>query len=105
MCASESVYRGVSRVVWGTSISDLNKSGSAQLMIRMEEILASYKHGGNVSDNEVPSIKGGILKDECDSAFWCAFASYRKTNYYKKMKEDGNLDYIEERNARFNCTN
>jgi tRNA(Arg) A34 adenosine deaminase TadA len=35
MCASQSIYRGVGRVVWGTSIPDINKSGREQIMIRM----------------------------------------------------------------------
>lgn len=35
MCASQSIYRGVHRVVWGTSISDINKSGREQLRINM----------------------------------------------------------------------
>lgn len=35
MCASQSIYRGVSRVVWGTSIPDINRNGRQQLIIRM----------------------------------------------------------------------
>lgn len=35
MCASQSIYRGVGRVKWGTSIPDINKSGRQQIMINM----------------------------------------------------------------------
>lgn len=35
MCASQSVYRSVARIVWGTSIPDINKSGREQITIRM----------------------------------------------------------------------
>lgn len=35
MCASQSIYRGVKRVVWGTSIPDINKSGRQQITIAM----------------------------------------------------------------------
>jgi tRNA(Arg) A34 adenosine deaminase TadA len=35
MCAAQCSYRGLARVVWGSSIPDLNKSGCPQIMIGM----------------------------------------------------------------------
>ncbi|RCH90830.1 hypothetical protein CU097_009144 [Rhizopus azygosporus] len=103
MCASQSIYRGVGRVVWGTSIPDLNKSGREQIMIRMEQVIQSAKLGANRPNNKIPTVTGGILKDECDKAFWCAFSNARNEKYYQKMVADGNLDYIKERESKFIC--
>ncbi|KAK4514703.1 uncharacterized protein ATC70_002305 [Mucor velutinosus] len=103
MCASQSIYRGVSRVVWGTSIPDINKSGRQQLMISMHDVVASAKIGANLPNHEVPILEGGVLKDECDHAFWCAFEVFRDDEYYAAMTKDGLEKYIEDRNARFKC--
>ncbi|KAL0084106.1 secreted cytidine and deoxycytidylate deaminase [Phycomyces blakesleeanus] len=104
MCSAQSFYRGITRVVWGTSIPDINKSGSYQLYIRANDVLASAKAGGGGPYSKIPKIEGGILKDECDRAFWCSFTSFRSTNYYKWMSELGEDEYIKNRNERFNCT-
>ncbi|KAI9471042.1 MAG: cytidine deaminase-like protein [Benjaminiella poitrasii] len=104
MCASQSIYRGVARVVWGTSIPDINKSGRQQIMIRMHSVVASAKLGANLSNNEVPELVGGILKDECDQAFWCAFAVFRDKTFYAAMAEQGYQDYIQDREHRFKCS-
>ncbi|KAG1401496.1 hypothetical protein G6F60_006348 [Rhizopus arrhizus] len=104
MCASQSIYRGVTRVVWGTSIPDLNKSGISQIMINMNEVIHSAKLGANITNHNVPLVEGSILKYECDFAFWCAFTPLRKEDYFKKMIQDGNLDYIKDRDNRFKCS-
>ncbi|KAI9256186.1 cytidine deaminase-like protein [Sporodiniella umbellata] len=103
MCATQSIYRGVARVIWGTSIPDINRSGREQITIRMQEVIRSAKLGADQPNPKVPKIKGGILKDECDSAFWCAFAPFRDKKYLLKMKEKGLLGYIKDREARFKC--
>ncbi|KAI8647251.1 cytidine deaminase-like protein [Parasitella parasitica] len=103
MCASQSIYRGVSRVVWGTSILDINKSGRQQLMISMHDVVASARLGADLADTQVPTLEGGILKDECDHAFWCAFEVFRDDDYFTAMARDGNEKYIDDRNARFKC--
>ncbi|ORX80857.1 cytidine deaminase-like protein [Basidiobolus meristosporus CBS 931.73] len=94
MCASQSIYRGVSRVVWGTSIPDINKSGRQQIMIRMEEVVNSARLGGNRPDKRVPELVGGVLKKECDAAFWDAFAVFRDDDYVEGMKLWGESEYI-----------
>ncbi|CAO3669779.1 unnamed protein product [Rhizopus stolonifer] len=104
MCASQSIYRGVSRVVWGTSIPDINKSGREQITIRMQEVIQSAKLGANIPNHRVPVVEGGVLKDECDNAFWCAFAPFRNELYHSKMIRDGHLDYIKDRQSRFKCS-
>ncbi|KAI9474200.1 MAG: cytidine deaminase-like protein [Benjaminiella poitrasii] len=103
MCASQSIYRGVTRVVWGSSIPDMNKSGLPQIMIRMHNVIATAKLGANLPNNKTPELVGGVLKDECDQAFWCAFAVYRGEKYYKAMAEQGLNDYIQDRENRFKC--
>ncbi|ORX80858.1 cytidine deaminase-like protein [Basidiobolus meristosporus CBS 931.73] len=94
MCASQSIYRGVSRVVWGTSIPDINKSGRQQIMIRMKEVVRSQRLGGNRPDKRVPELVGGVLKKECDAAFWDAFAVFRDEDYLRGMKKWGKLGFI-----------
>ncbi|CEG76708.1 hypothetical protein RMATCC62417_11568 [Rhizopus microsporus] len=103
MCASQSIYRGVGRVVWGTSIPGINKSGREQIMIRMEQVIQSAKLGANRPNSKVPTVTGGILEDECDKAFWCASEDARNEKYYQKMAADGHLDYIKERESKFIC--
>ncbi|KAI8333451.1 cytidine deaminase-like protein [Chlamydoabsidia padenii] len=103
MCASQSIYRGVARVVWGTSITDINKSGRQQLTINMENVVASAKQGAGLPDKRVPELVGGVLKDECDQAFWCAFSIFRTNDYYEAMEKNGDLDYIQDRDQRFSC--
>ncbi|CAO3655635.1 unnamed protein product [Mucor hiemalis] len=103
MCASQSIYRGVYRVVWGTSISDINKSGREQLRINMQDVVASAKIGANLPNNDVPILEGGVLQEECDHAFWCAFSVFRDEKYHAAMAKDGHQDYIEDRNTRFKC--
>ncbi|KAG1143178.1 hypothetical protein G6F36_015458 [Rhizopus arrhizus] len=46
MCASQSIYRGVARIVWGTSIPDINKSGREQITIRMCQYSKSSSTSG-----------------------------------------------------------
>ncbi|KAG0745323.1 hypothetical protein G6F61_006837 [Rhizopus arrhizus] len=104
MCASQSIYRGVARIVWGTSIPDINKSGREQITIRMDDVIQSAKLGANIPNRRVPVVEGSVLKDECDFAFWCAFASFRDEQYHVKMMKDGHLDYIKDRESRFECT-
>ncbi|ORZ16901.1 cytidine deaminase-like protein [Absidia repens] len=103
MCASQSIYRGVSRVVWGSSISDINKSGRQQLAINIEEVVASAKLGAGIEDNRVPELLGGVHKDECDHAFWCAFSVFRTKEYHDAMIMNNDTEYIQDRNARFPC--
>ncbi|KAI9305860.1 cytidine deaminase-like protein [Cunninghamella echinulata] len=103
MCASQSIYRGVSRVVFGSSISDINKSGRQQLTINMVDVIASAKLGAGLIDHRVPELVGGILKDECDHAFWCSFSVFRDQDYYNAMEKNGDLGYIKERERKFPC--
>ncbi|KAI8068398.1 cytidine deaminase-like protein [Gongronella butleri] len=103
MCASQSIYRGVARVVWGTSIADINGSGRQQLRINMKDVVASAKLGADQQDNRVPELVGGVLKDECDHAFWCAFAVFRDQDYFDAMTAADRMDYYHKRNAKFHC--
>lgn len=50
-----------------------------------------------------PIIHGGILKEKCDHAFWCAFKEYRDEAYINFMKDTNDLDYVLERNNKFPC--
>ncbi|KAG2226354.1 hypothetical protein INT45_000522 [Circinella minor] len=103
MCASQSIYRGVGRVVWGTSITDINRSGRQQLIIEMNDVIGSAHMGGYQPDHRVPDVVGGVLKNECDHAFWCAFSVFRDEDYYKSMSEKGLYDHIKANNKRFPC--
>ncbi|RCI04291.1 hypothetical protein CU098_006378 [Rhizopus stolonifer] len=103
MCASQSIYRGVTRVVWGTSIDDLNKSGIDQIKISMPDVVNSARKKADLPNTDVPVLEGGVLKEECDHAFWCAFVNARDDAYYTTMIKNGNLDYIKDREARFPC--
>ncbi|KAI9024275.1 cytidine deaminase-like protein [Phycomyces nitens] len=103
MCSAQSLYRGVARVVWGTSIPDINKSGSYQIYIRAADVLSSAKAGGGGPYAHIPTLEGGVLRDECDHAFWCAFTGFRNKDYYEWMARLGEDDYIKSRNERFEC--
>ncbi|KAI8889812.1 cytidine deaminase-like protein [Backusella circina FSU 941] len=103
MCAAQCSYRGLARVVWGSSIPDLNKSGCPQIMIGMDVVVGATRLGADRLSKNLPVIEGGILKEECDYNFWCGFAHYRTEAYYEAMKKQGLLDYIKEREERFKC--
>ncbi|KAI8142762.1 cytidine deaminase-like protein [Fennellomyces sp. T-0311] len=103
MCASQSIYRGVGRVVWGTSIPDINRSGRQQLLIEMDDVIGSAHMGGYQLDHRVPEVVGGVLKNECDHAFWCAFSVFRDEGYYQSMSANGLDSYITEHDQRFPC--
>ncbi|KAG2202287.1 hypothetical protein INT47_010735 [Mucor saturninus] len=90
MCAAESIYRRVHRVVWGSSITELN-------------YMASARNAGNQPNPNVPILEGGILKDACDHAFWCAYSVFRNEKYYASMIKNGLEDYIKDHEARFPC--
>ncbi|CAM0138925.1 hypothetical protein VKS41_008483 [Umbelopsis sp. WA50703] len=96
MCASQSIYRGVSRVVWGTSIPDINRSGRQQLMIRMQEVVDSARLGGLQNDPNVPELVGGVLKEECDAAFLDSFSVFRDKKYLESMQAHGEHEYLKE---------
>ena len=105
MCASQSIYREVYRVVYGTSIPDINNSGREQIKVRMVDVVASAKLGASRENTNVPIVEGGILKDECDKAFWCAFSVFRDKAYFAAMRKNNQLNYIKEREAKFKCGN
>ncbi|KAI8393334.1 cytidine deaminase-like protein [Radiomyces spectabilis] len=105
MCAAQSIYRGVARVVWGTSIPDINRSGRQQLMIRMDDVIASARLGGNRPDHRVPVTQGGVLKDECDHAFWCSFSNFRDQEYHQSMIEEDQQVFIAKRDNDYQCVN
>jgi hypothetical protein len=67
-------------------------------------VTASAKRGAGREDSRVPELVGGILKDDCDHAFWCAFSIFRTKEYEDAMRMNNELDYIKERNDRFPCT-
>lgn len=67
------------------------------------DVVASAKIGANLPNPEVPILEGGVLKDECDQAFWCAFSVFRDEDYHAAMIKDGHQDYIKDRDARFKC--
>lgn len=67
------------------------------------DIVASAKIGANIPNNDIPILEGGVLKDECDHAFWCAFEVFRNDEYYAAMIKDGHKKYIDDRNSRFKC--
>ncbi|CDS10278.1 hypothetical protein LRAMOSA02954 [Lichtheimia ramosa] len=102
-CASQSIYRGVGRVVWGSSIPDINRSGRQQLMIDMDDVIMSAHMGGYQIDTRVPDVVGGVLQDKCDHAFWCAFSIFRDDAYYQSMLARNLGDYIEDHKRRFPC--
>ncbi|KAH8549865.1 cytidine deaminase-like protein [Umbelopsis sp. PMI_123] len=95
MCASQSIYRGVARVVWGTSIPDINRSGRQQLMVRMREVVDSARLGGYQIDRRVPELTEGVLKKECDDAFFDAFSVFRDDSYLKSMHDHEEDEYLE----------
>lgn len=70
---------------------------------KRHDVVASAKIGANLPNTEVPILEGGVLKDECDHAFWCAFSVFRDEEYYAAMKKDGLEAYITDRNTRFPC--
>ncbi|KAG1441722.1 hypothetical protein G6F56_011356 [Rhizopus delemar] len=79
-------------------------SGREQITIRMQEVIQAAKLGANIPNHRVPVVEGGVLKDKCDHAFWCAFAPFRNEFYHSKMIRDGYLDYIKDRQSRFKCS-
>ena len=74
------------------------------ILCNRNEVIHSAKLGANITNHNVPLVEGSILKYECDFAFWCAFTPLRKEDYFKKMIQDGNLDYIKDRATRFTCS-
>lgn len=66
-------------------------------------MVASAKIGANLPNSDVPILEGGVLQEECDHAFWCAFSVFRDEKYHAAMAKDGHQDYIEDRNTRFKC--
>lgn len=68
-----------------------------------DHVVGSAKIGANLPNPEVPIVEGGILKDECDQAFWCAFSVFRDEAYYNAMIQDGHQEYIDDRTNRFKC--
>lgn len=57
----------------------------------------------NSTSIDSPVVEGGILKEKCDHAFWCAFKEYRDEAYMKFMEDTNQLDYVLERNEKFPC--
>ncbi|KAL7311106.1 hypothetical protein PS15m_008911 [Mucor circinelloides] len=103
MCAAQIMYRKVKRVVWATSTKDVSKSGRmAQLTIDIQHIFNSMKVLNSTSIDP-PIVEGGVLKEKCDHAFWCAFKEYRDEAYMKYMEDTNQLDYVLERNEKFPC--
>ncbi|KAI8646358.1 cytidine deaminase-like protein [Parasitella parasitica] len=103
MCAAQIMYRKVKRVVWATSTKDISKSGRmAQFTIDIHHIFNSMKVLNSTSIDP-PVVEGGVLKEKCDHAFWCAFKEYRDEAYMKFMENTDNLDYVLELNGKFPC--
>ena len=80
MCAAASVWRGLGRMVYGTDIPTLIRLGSKQMTIRNRELytqnaLSVFKTGGMgaINSNQVPFLAEGVLKEECDRAFYAGF--------------------------------
>lgn len=59
--------------------------------------------GRDLPEERFPTIEGGVLKDKCDHAFWCAFKDFRDEKYMKIMEENGELDYVHSQNEKFPC--
>jgi tRNA(Arg) A34 adenosine deaminase TadA len=81
MCAAASVWRGLGRMVYGTDIPTLIRLGSKQQTIRNSEVylqnyISMFKTGGQgaIASNRVPWLRGGVLKQQCDQAFYNGFA-------------------------------
>ena len=73
------------------------------IILLRDDVIASAYMGGYQLDHRVPDVVGGVLKNECDHAFWCAFSMFRNEDYYKSMSEKGLDDYIRVSNKRFPC--
>lgn len=72
-------------------------------MFYRENVVASAKLGAGLKDDNVPELVGGVLKDECDEAFWCAFSVWRTPEYHDAMEKNNDLGYIQDRDQRFHC--
>lgn len=65
--------------------------------------MASARNAGNQPNPKVPILEGGVLKDACDHAFWCAYGVFRNEKYHASMVRQGLSGYIEDHDARFKC--
>jgi len=74
MCAQGGIYRGVGRVVYGTSIPTLVKIGSHQTMIRQADLYRAsvLNMYGTGSHGNVPLLKGGVLVNDTDAVFFAS---------------------------------
>lgn len=68
-----------------------------------DTVIGSSHLGGHQQNLALPEVIGGVLKDECDHAFWCAFKRFRDDAYYSSMSARGLDGYIRERDAKFPC--
>ncbi|KAI8374143.1 uncharacterized protein BYT42DRAFT_547235 [Radiomyces spectabilis] len=103
-CSAHIVYRNVGRVVWGSSMEYMITTGrQAQLTLDIEDMVNSAVMVGSDTPKKLPILEGGVLKDECDHVFWCAFKEFRDTAYYEAMKAAGKEDYVIMQDQRFPC--
>jgi len=95
MCSAASVWRGLGRMVYGTDIPTLIRLGSKQITIRNREVYAQnhlsiFKTGGQgaINSNNVPWLAGGVLKEDCDRAFFAGFGFHYPPNPRTGTAED-----------------
>jgi len=95
MCAAASMWRGIGRVVYGTDIPTLARLGSKQITIRQRDVykqgyLELFKTGGQgiTTSTSVPYLKGGVLKNRTDQAFFAGFGFAYPTSPFYGTKED-----------------
>lgn len=67
------------------------------------DVVASARNAANQPNTKVPILEGGVLKDTCDHAFWCAFSSFRNEKYHNAMNKSGLTEYVKNNDARFKC--
>jgi len=93
MCAAASMWRGVGRVVYGSDIPTLARLGSKQITIRQRDVylqgyLDLFKTGGQGIFTSVPYLKGGVLKNRTDAAFFAGFGFAIPTSPFWGTSED-----------------
>jgi tRNA(Arg) A34 adenosine deaminase TadA len=74
MCMSGILWAGISRVVYGSSITTLHELGYRQIDIRAEEVIR--RAAGNLTCELV----GGVKESECDALFAAAIKLEKKSN-------------------------
>jgi tRNA(Arg) A34 adenosine deaminase TadA len=94
-CTTAAMWRGVGRIVYGTDIPTLARLGSKQIMLRARDVLKQgvlhmFRTGdvGTPFNTAVPYLKGGVLVDVTDAAFFAGFGFARPASPFYGTDED-----------------